>query len=84
MATRLQAIEAEIMKLDSKSRAKLAERLILSLGSPMDPDLEQVWIEEAGRRVEEIRKGRVRTRPAAAVLRRVRRQVSRKRSLSTR
>jgi hypothetical protein len=73
MATKLQAIEAQVMRLGPKARAKLAERLILS-----------IWLDEAERRVNEIRKGRVRLRPAAAVLRRIRRQIAQKRLRSTR
>jgi putative addiction module component (TIGR02574 family) len=84
MATKLQAIEAQVMRLGPKSRAKLAERLIQSLDPPMDTALERIWVEEAERRVDEIRKGQVKVRPAAAVFRRIRRQVSRKRSRSTR
>lgn len=84
MATKLQAIEAQVMRLGPKSRAKLAERLILSLDTSMDMQLERVWVDEAERRVDEIRKGHVKTRPAAAVFQKLRRQVSRKRFRSTR
>ena len=84
MATKLQVIEAQVMRLDPKSRAKLAERLILSLDIPMEAQLEHLWAEEAERRVDELRKGQVTERPASAVLRRIRRQISRRRSGSTR
>ena len=84
MATRLQAIEAQVMRLDPKSRAKLAERLILSLDVPMEAELEHLWAEEAERRVDELRRGLVTERPASAVLRKIRRQISRRRSGSTR
>jgi putative addiction module component (TIGR02574 family) len=83
MATKLQAIEAQVMRLGPKSRAKLAERLILSLDIPVEAELEHLWAEEAERRVDELRKGQVTARPAAAVLRKLRRQISRKRSRST-
>ena len=84
MATKLQVIEAQVMRLDPKSRAKLAERLILSLDIPMEAQLEHLWAEEAERRVDELRKGQVTERPASVVLRRIRRQISRRRSGSTR
>jgi len=83
MATRFQAIEAQVLKLGPKSRAKLAERLILSLDAPMDPALERIWVEEAEKRADDIRKGRVKTLSAGTVFRRIRRQLSRKRSRST-
>jgi putative addiction module component (TIGR02574 family) len=82
MTTRLQALEAEALRLSPKARAKLVERIILSLESSLDTELERTWAEEAERRVGEIRKGLVRARPAAAVFQRIRRQVSRKRSRS--
>jgi len=84
MATRLQAIEALVMRLGPKSRAKLAERLILSLDTPMEAELESLWAEEAERRVDELRKGLVTERPASMVLRTIRRQISRRKSGSTR
>lgn len=83
MATKFETLEAQAMKLDSKSRARLAERLILSLDTPREVELERLWAREAERRVLELREGRVVARPAAAVLRRVRREISRKRSRST-
>ena len=84
MATRLEALEAQVMRLDSKSRAKLAKRLILSLDVPDEAELEHLWAAEAQTRVAELRDGRVAARPAPAVLRRVRREIARKRSRSTR
>ena len=84
MPTKLRALEAQVMKLDSKSRAKLAQRLILSLDGTSKTDLERVWAEEAQRRAEELREGGVTSRPAADVLRRVRREISRKHSRSIR
>jgi hypothetical protein len=83
MATKLEALEVQAMKLDSKSRAKLARRLILSLEAQPDAELERAWAEEAERRVSELQERRAAGRPASAVLRRVRREISRKRSRST-
>jgi hypothetical protein len=84
MATKLEVLEAQAMKLDSKSRARLVRRLILSLEVQPDAERERLWVEEAERRARELQEGRVTARPAAAVLRRVRREVSRTRSRSTR
>lgn len=85
MANKLAVLEAQAMKLDSRSRARLARKLIMSLEtSPPDVELERLWAEEAERRAVELQEGRVTARPAAAVLRRVRREISRTRSRSTR
>lgn len=83
MPTKLKALETEAMKLDSKSRARLAERLILSLDRESEAEIERLWILEAQRRVAEIREGRAVMVPHATVLRRVRRELTRKRSRST-
>ena len=83
MPTKLAAIEAQAMKLDSKSRARLAQRLIRSLGGTSEAEIERLWYDEAERRALEIQEGRIKPRPAAAVLRRVRREISGKRSRST-
>jgi hypothetical protein len=83
MPTKLAAIEAQAMKLDSKSRARLAQRLIRSLDDTSEAEIERLWYDEAERRALEIQEGRVKARPAAAVLRRVRREISGKRSRST-
>ena len=83
MPTKLAAVEAQAMKLDLKSRAKLAQRLILSLDGTSEAEIERLWYDEAERRLVEIQEGRVKARPGAAVLRRVRREISGKRSRST-
>jgi Putative addiction module component len=84
MANKLEVLEAQAMKLDTESRARLARRLFLSLEPRPDAELERLWVEEAERRAAELQDGRATARPAAAVLRRVRREVSRTRSRSTR
>jgi putative addiction module component len=84
MTTKLKALEAQAMKLDSKSRARLARRLIRSLDDSQGSEIERAWAQEADRRVVELREGVVASRPAADVLRRVRREISRKRSRSIR
>jgi putative addiction module component len=81
---KLAAVEAQALKLDSRSRAKLVERLILSLDGASEAEIEKLWIQEAERRVQEIREGRVVLQPASVVLRRALREFSRKRSGSTR
>ena len=84
MPTKLEAVEAQAMRLDSKSRAELAERLISSLDRSRAAEIERLWIEEAERRIAEIQAGRAVLVPAATVVRRARREISRRRSGSTR
>ena len=67
-----QEIESRALKLPPKERARLAERLLLSLETEADPDAERLWLEEAERRLEELRSGNVAGIPAQEAFRKVR------------
>jgi len=43
-------LEAQALKLDHKSRARLAERLLVSLDELSEQESEQLWAAEAQRR----------------------------------
>lgn len=47
------------LKLDPTDRLKLVDQVLHSLDEP-DPKVEQIWIEEAERRLTEYRAGKVR------------------------
>ena len=68
MADPASKLEAKALKLPPEQRARLAERLISSLDQSSDPDSEQLWIEEAERRLEELESGRVQAVPAERVM----------------
>lgn len=72
MANVVRKIEAEVLPLPSKARARLAERLIASLDEESDVDAEGAWKLEAEQRLEEMRTEKVEGRPAAAVFRKAR------------
>ena len=65
-------LEAEVLKLSPRQRARLAERLIASLDREREPGSVALWAKEARRRVAELRTGKVKARPAAAVFRKAR------------
>lgn len=65
-------LESEALKLSATDRARLAERLIASLDPEPEEGAEEAWAREIERRVEELRTGKVRTRPAEDVLREIR------------
>jgi putative addiction module component (TIGR02574 family) len=50
-------IEAEALKLDMKSRARLAGKLLNSLESLSESEVTQLWIEEARRREAQMDAG---------------------------
>jgi putative addiction module component (TIGR02574 family) len=68
MADPASKLEAKALKLPPDQRARLAERLISSLDQAADLDSEQLWIEEAERRLEELESDRVEAVPADRVI----------------
>ena len=69
MAMNDEQLEAEIMKLDMDARARLAEKLILSLDAPSDEENLRLWVAEAERRLRDLREGRAKEIPAEEVFR---------------
>ncbi len=59
MPATLHQIEADALNLDIHSRATLAGKLLLSLDEPTSSEVERLWLDEAERRLEEYRSGRV-------------------------
>ncbi|WP_374694483.1 addiction module protein [Halomonas sp. SpR8] len=55
----LQKIEDEALHLPKEERARLIQRLVLSLESPSDDELRSDWLLEARRRGEELDNGTV-------------------------
>jgi len=72
MASLAQNLESEALKLTPRQRARLAKRLIASLDREREPGSAALWAKEAQRRVAELRTGKVKARPAAAVFRKAR------------
>ena len=50
----IEKLESEVLKLDSKSRAKLAQRLLVSLEDLSEQECSQLWAAEAQRRDAEM------------------------------
>ena len=63
-------IEAELLKLPSHERARLAEVLISSLDE--EDEVARAWADVAERRYEELRTGKVKGIPAEDVFARIR------------
>jgi hypothetical protein len=70
--SRREEIEAAALKLDRKSRAKLAERLLESLEQLSDEGNARLWAEEAERRDREWDARSGVAKPAREVLRKAR------------
>jgi putative addiction module component (TIGR02574 family) len=67
MAKTLSEIESEAMQLSRKERATLIERLIPTLDVGEDVEAEELWLQEAERRYEEYRAGRIASKPTDQV-----------------
>ena len=61
-------LESKALKLSRRDRARLAQRLISSLDQQDDTDAEKLWLEEAERRLGELKSGRAVGIPAAKVI----------------
>jgi len=57
MASSIEIIEAEALRLSAAERARLIERLIASLD--VDPGVEEAWAAEVERRNGEVESGKV-------------------------
>jgi putative addiction module component (TIGR02574 family) len=73
----LDEITAEALKLPVSSRATLADRLVESLDWSSDDGLRGEWINEAVRRSEDLKTGKVQAISADEVFAEVRRVVGR-------
>ncbi len=68
----LQTLEAEALHLPKEERARLIQRLVLSLDAPSAQELRADWLNEAQRRAEELDNGTTQAIPGAEVLKKAR------------
>jgi putative addiction module component (TIGR02574 family) len=66
------SVEHEALRLPPEERAKLAQKLLLSLEALSEEELEQAWLVEADRRARELDRGEVQPIPAEEVRRKAR------------
>jgi len=64
----------EALSLPSDERASLVEKLISSLNLPVQEEIDQLWAEEAERRVSQIEKGDKGLIPGNEVFAKIRRK----------
>lgn len=76
MAMNDEQLESEVMKLGLNARARLAEKLILSLDAPSEEENVRLWVAEAERRLKDLREGRAKEIPAEEVFHRARQALS--------
>jgi putative addiction module component (TIGR02574 family) len=69
----LDEILKDALNLGVRDRAKLAEHLLASLDTLSDEEADRLWADEAERRLEEYRAGRMKAIPADEVARKAQR-----------
>jgi hypothetical protein len=72
MATSVERLAEQALKLPSESRARLADLLVESLDADELGRIDRLWVAEAKRRRDDVRAGRVKTVPGPAARRKVR------------
>ncbi len=72
MANAARELESKALKLTRRERARLAQRLLSSLDQEIDADAEKFWLEEAERRLGELKSGKVAGIPAEKVIKKAR------------
>jgi putative addiction module component (TIGR02574 family) len=70
MESKLDEVITAALHLSIEERAQVAAKLLLSLDEPSESEVERLWIEEAERRLNEFREGRVQGTPAEVVFQR--------------
>lgn len=77
MPMTIDQIAEEALALSSEERALLADRLVGSLDTEEQGRIDRLWIDEAKRRRDEVRRGEVKTIPGEEALAQVRRSLGR-------
>ena len=72
MAKPARELESKALRLPRRERARLAQRLISSLDRELDADVEKLWLQEAERRLAELKSGKIAGIPAEKVIRKAR------------
>ena len=65
-------LESKALRLPRRERARLAQRLISSLDLEVNDDVEKLWLQEAERRLAELKSRKVAGIPAEKVIRKAR------------
>ncbi len=66
---------ADALQLDEDARAALAAELLASLDGPSDPDAQQAWDREIGRRVAAVEAGSMALEPWQDARRRIEKEI---------
>lgn len=66
---------SEISELPTEERAKIAEWLLKTL-NPVEPEIEQAWVEEAEHRLKQYREGNIDSIPGDEAIKEIRNRLA--------
>ncbi|HEX6047286.1 MAG TPA: addiction module protein [Pyrinomonadaceae bacterium] len=69
MNTQFDQVAADAMKLPVRDRVRLAQQLVSTIDEESETKVEDLWFDEAERRLEELRSGKVKGIDADEALR---------------
>jgi putative addiction module component (TIGR02574 family) len=72
----LRVLEKEVLELPPRSRVRLAERILESVGDCTDAGMEAEWDKEIERRIKQIESGAAKGISAGQVMKRARRALN--------
>jgi len=67
----------EALQLPADARVNLVEELLTSLNLPTQPEIDQLWAEEAEKRIAQIGKGEIKLVPGRKVFSNIRKKYRR-------
>jgi putative addiction module component (TIGR02574 family) len=67
----------EVLQLPADARVNLVEQLLTSLNLPTQPEIDQLWAEEAEKRIAQIDKGEIKLVPGRKVFSNIRKKYRR-------
>lgn len=76
MSTQFDRVAADAMKLPVRDRVRLAQQLVSTIDGEAEKNVEELWFDEADRRLEELRTVKVEGIEADEAFRRVREELT--------
>jgi putative addiction module component (TIGR02574 family) len=70
-------IKVGALGLNLKERASLAKELLDSVDSPTEEELEELWLDEVGKRIEHVQRGESKLIPLEEALKRAKSVINR-------
>lgn len=75
MTTQLKKIEEQALQLPQKDRESLADRLLSSLDDKPLNDIDEAWIQEAEKRYQEYKDGKIKGIPGDRIFNEIRQEL---------